>query len=76
MQECGNSRVLSREFPSNHGHVVWHSQNSSCQDIPPWVSRQLKQVAVINLGVPVQLELSKKQVARMAPRCRPRPWRR
>ena len=61
--------------PSNHGHIVWHSE-ASCQDIPPSLTRQSKQVSVLILGNPVQLVLSKKQLARVQPRCRPRPWRR
>jgi len=39
----GNSRVSSREFPSNHGHVVWQPEKSS-QEFPPCLTRQSKQV--------------------------------
>ena len=49
---------LSREFPSNHGQVVWHPE-PSCQEFPPSLTRQSKQVSVSVLGNPVQFELAK-----------------
>jgi len=55
------ARFVSR-VPSNHGHVVWQPAASS-QDIPPWVTRQSMQASVERLGSPLQLELSKKQLA-------------
>src|SRR6476646_1939225 len=58
----GNSRGCLASSPLNHGHVVWHPEPSS-QDIPPWATRQATQVSVEVLGNPVQLELSKKQLA-------------
>src|SRR5215471_1038196 len=50
---------LPREFPLNHGHVVWHPALSR-QDVPPTSIKQSTQVAFVVLG-PVQSGLLRKQ---------------
>jgi hypothetical protein len=49
---------LFSRVPSDHGQVVWHPEKS-IQDAPLWVTRQSKQVSVLRLGRPVQVELSR-----------------
>src|SRR6266550_1460392 len=66
--QAGSSRVFLassrpkeiRSAPYRNGHVAWHPA-VSCQEPPGWAVIHSTQVTPAKLGVPTQLELSKKQ---------------
>src|SRR5205823_14352652 len=66
--QAGSSRVFLassrlkeiRSASYRNGHVAWHPA-VSCQEPPGWAVIHSTQVTPAKLGVPTQLELSKKQ---------------